>query len=229
MRPEKSTLAGKDEVLTLAAMRKLLVTPGQKLVGGSGLLSSRSAVAHRVAENLLEREWVAVDEDSGAARLTDAGRDWLLDQDDPRLLLEDLLRAIESQTETLNKIEDLCRRHGERLADQQAALGAILAKSGVATTSTQAAAILQALVGHRQRGNPGDCSVAELFENLTSDGLILTVGQFHDTLRALREADRIRLTPWTGPLYQLPQPALALLIGHEVLYYVSLAPRARPA
>jgi len=36
----------------------------------------------------------------------------------------------------------------------------------------------------------------------------------------LREAGRLRLAPWTGPLYELPEPALALLIGHEVLYYV---------
>jgi len=31
----------------------------------------------------------------------------------------------------------------------------------------------------------------------------------------------IRDSPWTGPLYDLPEPHFALLVGHEVAYYAS--------
>jgi hypothetical protein len=41
-------------------------------------------------------------------------------------------------------------------------------------------------------------------------------------LRSLHDRERIYLHPWTGPLYALPEPAFALLIGHEVAYYASL-------
>jgi hypothetical protein len=49
----------------------------------------------------------------------------------------------------------------------------------------------------------------------------LTIGQFHDGLRQLHEDEQIYLHPWTGPLYAMPEPAFALLIGHEVAYYAS--------
>jgi hypothetical protein len=49
----------------------------------------------------------------------------------------------------------------------------------------------------------------------------LTIGQFHDGLRELHNREQVYLHPWTGPLYELPEPAYALLIGHEVAYYAS--------
>ena len=42
-----------------------------------------------------------------------------------------------------------------------------------------------------------------------------------DGLRKLHQQEQIYLHPWTGPLYDLPEPALALLVGHEVAYYAS--------
>ena len=45
---------------------------------------------------------------------------------------------------------------------------------------------------------------------------------FRDTaLRRLHAEERIYLHPWTGPLCELPQPPLALLVGHEIAYYAS--------
>ena len=32
----------------------------------------------------------------------------------------------------------------------------------------------------------------------------------------------VYLHPWTGPLYALPQPPFALMVGHEIDYYASL-------
>lgn len=48
----------------------------------------------------------------------------------------------------------------------------------------------------------------------------LTLGQFHDLLRGLAEARRIRLSPFTQAMYQLAEPECALLVGREVMYYV---------
>ena len=33
---------------------------------------------------------------------------------------------------------------------------------------------------------------------------------------------KIYLHPWTGPLYDIPEPPYALLIGHEIAYYASI-------
>jgi hypothetical protein len=49
----------------------------------------------------------------------------------------------------------------------------------------------------------------------------ITIGQFHDGLRRMYDEGSIYLHPWTGPLYALPEPALSLMIGHEVAYYAS--------
>jgi hypothetical protein len=76
---------------------------------------------------------------------------------------------------------------------------------------------------HRQKqGAVGDCPLPDLFRRARLLVPTLTLGQFHDGLRELHEREQIYLHPWTGPLYELPEPALALLVGHEVAYYASL-------
>ena len=57
---------------------------------------------------------------------------------------------------------------------------------------------------------------------MKSNNPSLTIGQFHDSLRRLHEMEKIYLHPWTGPLYEIPEPACALLVGHEVAYYASV-------
>jgi len=68
----------------------------------------------------------------------------------------------------------------------------------------------------------GDCPLPELFRSLTLRPEPPTIGGFHDCLRMLHDERRLYLHPWTGPLYALPEPQLALLVGHEVAYYASL-------
>jgi hypothetical protein len=67
-----------------------------------------------------------------------------------------------------------------------------------------------------------DCPLPELYRALTTRESPPTIGEFHDGLRRLQAARRIYLHPWTGPLYALPEPAYALLVGHEIAYYASL-------
>ena len=71
---------------------------------------------------------------------------------------------------------------------------------------------------HAAGGAQADCPLPELYRKL--DGV--SIGQFHDALRQLHDDHQIYLHPWTGPLYALPEPALALLVGHEVAYYASI-------
>ena len=60
----------------------------------------------------------------------------------------------------------------------------------------------------------------DLYRKLES-GNQVSVGLFHDALRQLHDDHQLYLHPWTGPLYALPEPAFALLVGHEVAYYAS--------
>ena len=66
-----------------------------------------------------------------------------------------------------------------------------------------------------------DCPLPELFRRVSSDVPGLTLGAFHDALRRLHDAGRLYLHPWAGPLYDLPEPPCALLVGHVVAYYAS--------
>ena len=69
-----------------------------------------------------------------------------------------------------------------------------------------------------------DCPLPELYRSLTTRDPQPTIGEFHDVLRKLHADGAIYLHPWTGPLYALPEPALALLVGHGVAYYASARP-----
>ena len=82
--------------------------------------------------------------------------------------------------------------------------------------------VLDGLRSWRGADHLGDCALPALFDGIKAVAPRLTIGQFHDALRALHASRAIYLHPWTGPLYELPEPALALLAGHEIAYYASL-------
>jgi hypothetical protein len=74
---------------------------------------------------------------------------------------------------------------------------------------------------HVSAGASEDCPLPELYRSLETAGNT-SIGQFHDCLRQLHDDRMIYLHPWTGPLYALPEPAFALLVGHEIAYYASI-------
>ena len=85
-----------------------------------------------------------------------------------------------------------------------------------------AAAVLARLSDWAASANAGeDCPLPELYRGLTVLDPAPTIGAFHDCLRQLHADGSIYLHPWTGPLYALPEPAYALLVGHGVAYYAS--------
>jgi hypothetical protein len=71
-------------------------------------------------------------------------------------------------------------------------------------------------------GAAEDCPLPELFRQVQAAAPSLTIGVFHDECRRRHDAGQIYLHPWTGPLYELPEPRYALLVGHEIAYYASL-------
>ncbi len=83
-------------------------------------------------------------------------------------------------------------------------------------------AITDQLVAWHDGGALGDCPLPELFRRLRPNEPGLTIGLFHDRLRLLHQGGKVSLHPWTGPLYEMPAPAYALLVGHEIAYYASL-------
>jgi hypothetical protein len=91
--------------------------------------------------------------------------------------------------------------------------------NGHAKATDLGAAIRLELSAWVEEGRLGDCPLPELYRRLPSAP---SIGQFHDQLRRLHEVQEIYLHPWTGPLYDLPEPALALLVGHEIAYYASI-------
>ena len=67
-----------------------------------------------------------------------------------------------------------------------------------------------------------DFPLPELYHRARRACPLLTIGVFHDCIRTLHERKEIFLHPWTGPLHEIPEPALALLVGHEIAYYASM-------
>lgn len=84
--------------------------------------------------------------------------------------------------------------------------------------------IMRHLMSWQGTGAGEDYPLPELYRVLVRDLSGATIGQFHDALRRLHDEGKIYLHPWTGPLYDVPEPPCALLIGHEVAYYASTRP-----
>lgn len=67
-----------------------------------------------------------------------------------------------------------------------------------------------------------DYPLPDLYRSLSRLPSPPSIGEFHDCLRRLHADGAIYLHPWTGPLYALPEPAYALLVGHNIAYYASI-------
>ena len=156
----------------------------------------------------------------------------------PRQVLEDLVRALEDRQAAVAELAASATHMTAGLEAIRSAVEEILPRfilpagnNGVsmngtlipATTSAPDSRIadLKARLAewHAASGSTQDCPLPELYRKLEST---VSVGQFHDALRQLHDDHQIYLHPWTGPLYALPEPAFALMVGHEVAYYASI-------
>lgn len=168
--------------------------------------------------------------------LSDKGRAFLLGQLSPREVLEDFVRVLEARehqtTQLLDQVGHLraslesMRQHLTPVLEQVSRQQESDTLNGLFENFHQAAPKPEApddltpriveVLGRWTK--PDDCTLPELFRQCGATAL----GAFHDALRRLDAQGRIHLHPWTGPLYAIPEPSFALLVGHAVAYFASL-------
>jgi hypothetical protein len=232
-------LADRSTQLLLDALKRAAADPSgvplHASKAGPGLFPAGTAARH-AAQRCKDEALVKVvrTEARGKAvqevcALTEKGLSYLLGQVTPRQLLEDLVRALEARQAQLHDLVGAARQaqtsleafraQAEKILQQLSPPGASPLANGGPGWEAPALASLQ----ERQDTGAGqDCPLPELYEAARHAHPRLTLGEFHDGLRRLHEQGRIYLHPWTGPLYDLPDPPCALLVGHEVAYYASL-------
>jgi hypothetical protein len=179
--------------------------------------------------------------------ITDKGLGFLLSQISPRQVLEDFVRVLESREAQVMQLVVLARQMQASLETLRSSIAPVLAEVARSPLAARQAGngdlkeMFQefrhekvdsagvdpspALLAHLDRwtgaGASEDCPLPELFRQAQAAVPALTIGAFHDTLRSLQDVGDIYLHPWTGPLYDIPEPPYALLVGHQVAYFAS--------
>ena len=159
--------------------------------------------------------------------LTEKGWEYLLAQVNPKQVLEDFVRVLEARQGEVGELLGTARRMADSLQGLKDAVSRVLPQVSTAKVPDPRpaaepprdlpSAILARLADWS--GSAGeDCTLPDLFRALPGSP---TIGAFHDALRDLQAAGSVALHSWTGPLYALPEPAYALLVGHGIAYYAS--------
>ncbi|MCS6852379.1 MAG: hypothetical protein NZ700_14540 [Gemmataceae bacterium] len=231
-------MADRSTQLILDALSRALAEPAglplHAARGQPGLLPA-TVLGRQVGQRCLEAGWLRPAGDGrpgDRVLLTDRGLTYLLQQRHPRLLLEDLVRALEARQEQwadllavvhavqrdLEGLRESIRRILEELALSPTD-PAPATSNGTASESSDP--VLTELADWQAGHGGEDCPLPELYRRVAARLPALTIGRFHDRLRRLYADRRVALHPWTGPLPEMPEPACALLVGHEVAYYAS--------
>jgi hypothetical protein len=242
----EGVLADKTTQLLLDALRRAAADPGGILLHGNrkrpGLFTA-TAAARQLAQRCKDEGYLHVvrSEEDGKGRLetcaiTEKGLAYLLNQVSPKQVLEDLTRTLEAHqlhaaelTATARQWEAglvALRARVERVLQEIPRTGSISAAIASSPPSTNGsekwtADLVAALDQWQASGAPEDCPLPELYRQIQRLAPTLTIGRFHDELRRLHEAQQVILHPWTGPLYEIPSPTYALMIGHVIAYYAS--------
>ncbi len=161
--------------------------------------------------------------------LTDKGLAYLLSQASPRQVLEDFIRALDARRAQAEELLSLARQTQAGIDALKTSAEKVLGQMQPAAPTNGAAhgseswpaAALAYLARRQEAGASEDCPLPDLFRHARQTAATLTIGQFHDGLRRMHDAGQVYLHPWTGPLYALPEPPYALLVGHEIAYYAS--------
>jgi hypothetical protein len=226
-------LADKSSQLVLEALSRAALDPdglplfGQKAAPG---LFAGGTLARNVAQRCKDQDLLRVvrTETRGKSvrevvTITPKGLDHLLNERQPRQVLEDLVRAVEARKQQLGDWIASARQTQASFDALRKVVGTVLER--IATPAAPALdcgpAIAQTLKTWAAGNAAEDCPLPHVFRELRTTHPTLTIGTFHDELRRLHQEQRLWLHPWTGPLYDLPEPPLALLVGHEIAYYAS--------
>lgn len=236
-------MAEKSTQLILEALGRAAADPeGVPLHGGKTVpgLFAANAAGKQVAQQCKNEGLLRVvrTETKGKATtevcaITEKGLAFLLSQVSPKQVLEEFLRVLQSRQGQVDDLLAAARRmqesldalkHAAERALQEVHKTASVVGPGHSSNGTETwlAAVMACLARHHESGATDDCSLPLLYHHAQQIAPQLTIGQFHDGLRKLLEQQHIYLHPWTGPLYDLPEPSLALMVGHEIAYYASI-------
>jgi hypothetical protein len=242
-------LADKSTAMVVAALSRAIADPqGLALFSkkdGAGLFSGTSGgklAAQRAKDDgylqaiRTEKRGKGLDE---ICAITEKGVVYLLSQVSPKQILEDFIRSLESKQgqtgELLANVQHMRQAIDSLKLTAERVLAKVhspqLAPNGQTCSNGKFSAngdhtldqdLLKLLARWNETGASEDCPLPSLYRQLAEICPHLSIGQFHDQLRQLHDQEWIYLHPWTGPLYSIPEPAYALLVGHEVAYYASL-------
>jgi hypothetical protein len=238
-------LVDKSSQILVSALTRALAEPGGLPLHGSrktpGLFPA-SAAARALAQRCKDEGYLRVLQSETRGKtlrevctITDKGVGFVLEQTSPRQVLEDLVRKLQAQHgQVENLVATGCRWQASldalqttvrRVLDQLQTPRKNPAETGRlpwTNGSEQWKPEIETYLRHWQAsGGTADCPLPQLYQQAVRIDPHLSIGRFHDGLRQLHDQKRIYLHPWTGPLYEMPEPACALLIGHEVAYYAS--------
>ncbi len=237
-------MADKQTPLILAALARAAAEPGGvqpvSTKHEQGLFPN-TAPGRAAAKRCLEEQMIKaiIPEKSGQTSdfctITERGLRHLTDHVSPRKLLEDFVRVLEERNEQVRELLATAQRMAQSIEGMKSTVNAILPQVLSARVSVpgpwrfdppaQPQDLQSTLLTHLhdwRSDTANDCPLPELYRAVSCGNSNCTIGQFHDTLRLLHDSGKVYLHPWTGPLYTLPEPSYALVIGHNIAYYASL-------
>lgn len=224
--------------LVLTALAQSYASPGEVPLHSTKALPGlfpANALGKAAAQAALQSNWLqnVRTETKGKTvttyvTLTHSGSAYLLEQTDPKPLLEQVQTRLQSEASHLQKVQAMVRvafQTMESLKSRVEQLATMVDQRQVVQTRISVPAWedrLTEYLNQRQSVRPAeDCPLPELYQQARQIVPELSVGTFHDGLRRLHADRRIALQPWTGPLHELPEPSLALLQGHSLAFYAS--------
>jgi hypothetical protein len=173
--------------------------------------------------------------------ITSRGLQHLVENVSPKKVLEDFVRILEERRGQVDELLATAARMAENIDGLKATVAAVLPQVATArvpvptnrlngsvpplppkaTTPADVAGAIQTHLADWTGEVARDCPLPDLYRAVSCGHPACSVGLFHDALRQLHDAGRVYLHPWTGPLYAVPEPTFALLVGHNVAYYAS--------
>lgn len=225
-------MADKFTQLLLAALGKAVLAPaGMPLHASKTVAGLFPATAAGKSAAQKARDEGLITENAGAFVATPRGLAFLEENTSSKQVLDDLTRAVEARREQVDDLIAAATQMNAELGAIQGILGRLCVREASANSQPRAAETpatwlddARSALAVWPSGTAGDMPLPALYKHLAEGRAGLTVGQFHDGLRRLHDAEEVYLHPWTGPLYALPEPVFALMIGHEIAYYASPRP-----
>ncbi len=214
-----------------------------------GFFKGATQAVKAAAQLCEERQWLAGTGawlGKGASkkqtyRLTPAGLQAVLGQSETLVLLRSVHAALQEQTQLCHALRDRLGQLQplsqvvEQLAQriQPPDLSKVLAALQSPGPAVHEAAppsarlawldeVVQLAAEQKQRDRYNPLTLPQAYRALQGKHPGLTLGEYHEGLRTLRDQGRIRLGPYTRALATIEDPRNALFLDGEVMYYVEL-------